>query len=376
MKKIITKIISIILILILIFSLAIFGMIVYVQINKEDVVVSEFLNKGYNLINNTLFNGKLGKQEEQEYDVKSLEEIVGDSENLQKYYYYGQLNEYSKIIYNELLENKENMKTGTYQINFKKVFSDLLEQPNGQEELRQCYQSAIETFLYDNPDVFYLDVTKMYISIQTTKNILKTEYEVTLGNSNKTSYLRDGYETKEQIEIAEKQIQEIKNEIIEKIKNKTDYEKIKEIHDYLVDNITYEETISKNGIYDIYGALVNKECVCEGYAKAYKYLLDEANIENVMVIGVGINSDNEKENHAWNYVKLKGKWYAVDTTWDDPVVIGGGKVSSISKYKFFLLGEQEISKDHTLSYQFTEGGKEYIYPELSETKYNITTLKD
>ena len=142
------------------------------------------------------------------------------------------------------------------------------------------------------------------------------------------------------------------------------------IHDYLVDTINYDSSLSKQNIYNIYGALVNRECVCEGYARAFKYLLDELDIPCVMIIGTATNSQGETENHAWNYVQLNGAWYAVDTTWDDPVVVGGGTASEESKYKYFLVGREVMDQDHSPSGQFTDDGKIFSYPNLSNTNYS------
>ena len=60
-------------------------------------------------------------------------------------------------------------------------------------------------------------------------------------------------------------------------------------------------------------------------------VLDEAKIQNVIVIGEGINSDGQRESHAWNYVKLEGMWYAIDVTWDDPIIRGSGSLNKKSK---------------------------------------------
>ena len=59
------------------------------------------------------------------------------------------------------------------------------------------------------------------------------------------------------------------------------------VHDYLVNNVEYDTSISQSNIYDIYGALVNNVAVCEGYARAFKYIMDEMNIPCVLVIGQG-----------------------------------------------------------------------------------------
>ena len=143
------------------------------------------------------------------------------------------------------------------------------------------------------------------------------------------------------------------------------------IHDYLIDTIEYEQTVSENNIYNIYGALVLKTCVCEGYAKALQYLLNEAELENIIVTGTATNSDGKTENHAWNYVNIDEKWYAIDTTWDDPVIVGGGKLTNTIRYRYFLKGSNTMDKNHFISAKFTTQGQNFRFPELSITDYNI-----
>ena len=283
-------------------------------------------------------------------------------------YFYNQLDEKSRIIYRAFESNKEQMKTGTYQIELGTSFSDILSQSNGQELLGEYYQSAIEAYTYDNAEVFYLSPRKMYLNIETTTRGGNSTYNVYINAGNEANYLAEEFSSKEEINQAMAQIEQVKNQILQ---NKTEntYDDIKMVHDYLVDSISYDSSLSKENIYNIYGALVNRECVCEGYARAFKYLLDELDIPCVMVIGTGTNSQGETENHAWNYVQLNGNWYAVDSTWDDPVVIGGGSASEESKYKYFLVGREFIDQDHSPSGQFTEGGKVFSYPNLSNTSY-------
>ena len=284
-------------------------------------------------------------------------------------YFYNQLEEKSRIIYRAFESNKEQMKTGTYQIELGDSFSDTLSQSNGQEQLGEYYQSAIEAYTYDNPEVFYLSPKKMYLNIETTTRGGTTTYNVFINSGNEANYLAEEFNSKEEIDQAIAQIEQVKNQIVQNRTGNT-YEDIKMVHDYLVDNISYDSSLSKQNIYNIYGALVNRECVCEGYARAFKYLLDELDIPCVMVIGTGTNSQGETENHAWNYVQLNGNWYAVDSTWDDPVVIGGGTASEQSRYKYFLVGREVIDQDHSPSGQFTEGGKVFSYPNVSYESYS------
>ena len=284
-------------------------------------------------------------------------------------YFYNQLDEKSRIIYRAFESNKEQMKTGTYQIELGTSFSDILSQSNGQEKLGEYYQSAIEAYTYDNAEVFYLSPKKMYLNIETTTRGGVSTYDVYINSGNEANYLTEEFNSKAEVDQAIAQIEQVKNQILQNKTGNT-YEDIKMVHDYLVDNINYESSLSKENIYNIYGALVSRECVCEGYARAFKYLLDELNIPCIMVIGTGTNSQGETENHAWNYVQLNGNWYAVDTTWDDPVVIGGGNASEESRYKYFLVGREIIDQDHSPSGQFTEGGKIFSYPNVTYESYS------
>ena len=260
------------------------------------------------------------------------------------------------------------MKTGTYQIELGDSFSDTLSQSNGQEQLGEYYQSAIEAYTYDNPEVFYLSPNKMFLNIETTTRGNAVSYRVYINSGNEANYLTDEFTSKEQVESAIAQIEQVKNQILQNATGDT-YQDIKMVHDYLVDTISYDSSLSKPYIYNIYGALVEKLCVCEGYARSMKYLLDSLDIPCTIVIGKGTNSEGQTENHAWNYVQVDGKWYAIDATWDDPVIIGNGTLNQSFKYRYFLKGSSEMEKDHIPSNMFTEGGKEFTYPVLSLENY-------
>ena len=283
---------------------------------------------------------------------------------------YEQLDENAKLIYDKLYDSRENLKTGTYKIEFGNQFQALLSKENGEKELKKEYQSAIEALIYENPEIFYLDATNMFINIEKTTKLTSTKYNVYIDNGNKNSYLAEGVNGKEDIDLYQLKIEKVRDYIISKVNGKNDYDKIKMIHDYLRDTIEYDSTISKNNIYDIYGALILRECVCEGYAKSFQYLMNETGIDNVIVIGTGTNSTGKTENHAWNYVLLNDKWYAVDVTWDDPILIGEGKMPEESKYKYFLKGSNTMNQNHVTSGKFTDSGQEFTYPTLSKEDYD------
>lgn len=374
-SKIASFIISFVMILI-IGVLTLFGFLLYQEIIKQadEPIVEDFI-------------GRYDVEKEDTVDTKTIEtpkviesnpfKEIGNSKNpnIVDYsnvnvdkYFYNQLEEPSKTIYKALESNKENMKSGTYKIELGENFSDILEKENGQEELGNYYQSAIEAYIYDNPEVFYLNPSKMYLNIETITEFASVSYNVFINSGNEANYLADGFTNEEEVRDAINKVEEVKNYIFSQ-RRENDYENIKMLHDYLVDNIEYDTTISRNNIYDVYGALVNRVSVCEGYARSFKYILDEMGIPCVLVIGTGTNSQGETERHAWNYVELEGSWYAVDCTWDDPIIIGGGGQTLESRYRYFLKGANEFNSDHIASGYFTPDGKEFSYPALSRNSY-------
>lgn len=70
-------------------------------------------------------------------------------------------------------------------------------------------------------------------------------------------------------------------------------------------------------------------------------------------------------------MNIDEKWYAIDTTWDDPVIVGGGKLTNTIRYRYFLKGSNTMDKNHFISAKFTTQGQNFRFPELSITDYNI-----
>ena len=374
MKSKITTFILTIFMLLLILLIVGFGVVIFLEINSGSIsTIYEFQGNGevsYEDTENVSSKNITITEKIQEIFTGNKQEETYDysAKQSESNYFYKQLNDYEKKIYNGLQENKENMQSGTYVINYGDSFSDILASENGSEVLGKYYQSAIEAFTHDNIDMFYLNVNKMYLNIETTKKLGKTKYNVYIAPEENGTYFADGFSSKEQVASASEEIESVKETVLSTLSGNS-YKDIFKIHDFLVDNISYDTTYSSVGSYSIYGALVKKTCVCEGYSKAFKYLLNSAGIECEIVQGTATNSSGETENHAWNCVYLNDNWYLVDVTWDDPIIIGGGTLTGRNKYKYFLKGTETFDKDHREQYQFTEGGKVFSYPEMSKVDY-------
>lgn len=302
---------------------------------------------------------KLQNEQFQNSNINTNQEIEVDN------FYYNQLDEYGKIIYDKLYKNLEKLKTGTYTADFGTTFDSLLHQEDGSDILNNSFQLAINALTFDNPELFYIDITKINLVTEITTRAFSTTYRISIGGNGK-NYLSEDFSSLNEVNVGISNLENIKNDVLSKT-GEDQIENLRIVHDYLVDTVEYDVNAGKN-VYNIYGALVNKKAVCEGYARTYKLILDELGIPCIIACGMAKNSSGKIESHAWNYVQIDGNWYAVDVTWDDPVIIGNGNVTDDIKYRYFLVGSDIFFEDH-----FEDGNIaaefKFVYPELMNTNY-------
>ena len=96
------------------------------------------------------------------------------------------------------------------------------------------------------------------------------------------------------------------------------------VHDRLIESVAYdmnvyEGTTVPDDSYTMYGVFFNRIAVCDGYSKAYSYMLNMLGIQTMVVTSSAMQ-------HAWNLVYIDGKPYYVDCTWDDPIMSFEGTV--------------------------------------------------
>ncbi len=119
-----------------------------------------------------------------------------------------------------------------------------------------------------------------------------------------------------------------------------DYEKLKFFHDYLILNCEIDS--SDEYADTVYGTLVRKKALCEGYTKAFSYLCNLAGIENTIVTG------QTTVPHMWNMVKLNGSWYHVDVTWDNPSDRLHEEYPGVILYQYFMVTDSVIRNNHEI----------------------------
>ena len=339
----------------------------FLKNNKNIVILKEKIGIVLNDINDKT-NGSLSAIVEN-YEPDNEDTNIYEIADSQNRYYYNQLDDNSKVIYAEILNNIEKIKSGEDYIKISSKLSSLARKENMNDELMNAFQNAWDAFRNDNVDIFYIDGSKMCLVTKTIKRGSKTTYEFYISKGQNSNYLINGLNSAEDVTKANNFVEQKENEILNSITEKNDYYKIVKAHNWIVDNLEYNMQESSDNA-NIYGALKNKTVVCEGYARLFKSLMDKMNIPCVLVSGEGIDIDTgSRENHAWNYVYLHGEWYAIDTTWDDPVIIGDGKVNQDIKYKYFLLGSNNFFKTHIEDGKLADNGMKFVYPILSKEDY-------
>lgn len=144
------------------------------------------------------------------------------------------------------------------------------------------------------------------------------------------------------------------------LSGKSDYEKSLILHDRLIDRVEYK---FGNNHQTSYGALVEKEAVCAGYARAYQLLLHKVGIPAWYVTGESLNpATGRREAHAWNLVQLDGEWYYTDTTWDDQ--------GDVLHYAYLNLTKVQMDENHSFG-EFSQ----YL-PSATATENNYFVKND
>ena len=134
----------------------------------------------------------------------------------------------------------------------------------------------------------------------------------------------------------------------------TDYEKVCAIYDWMTANVVYDyaglEAQDGYLMYTAYAALINGTSVCQGYANLFYRLALELGVDARIITGIGNGGG-----HGWNIVKLNGKYYNLDATWD------ASWVQADLDYAFFLKCQDNF-KDHIRDEEYMTEAFHNDYP--------------
>lgn len=184
-------------------------------------------------------------------------------------------------------------------------------------------QEILQNELINNPELFFINGFKlMYSPIATFVY---------------PNYCYDEIEFKLILNSCRKKA----SQLISRIQGTNEYLRVLQAHDFLARNVCYYNGTDRD-LHTIVGPFTKKIGVCEGYAKAFKYLLDKMSVPCQLVYGVASNPDTAiEECHAWNLVRLAGDWMHVDVTFDTTIRSG-----QVLRYDYFGLTNDQILKDH------------------------------
>ena len=138
----------------------------------------------------------------------------------------------------------------------------------------------------------------------------------------------------EEIKEIDKKVEKIIDDNV--TDNMTTKDKIKVIHDYIINNTDYD-TLKTKDVNDktyksntAYGVFFEGYGICSGYSDAMAIFLDKLNIINYKI---------SNDQHIWNLVYLDGVWYHLDLTWDDPV-----SDKNVTRDNYFLITTKNLEK--------------------------------
>lgn len=128
--------------------------------------------------------------------------------------------------------------------------------------------------------------------------------------------------------------------LVRPAKSMTEWEKEQYIHDFICGNVRYDK-LKKPYSHEIIGPLGQGVGVCEGIAKTVKILCDALGIWCMIAVSDSNSEKNIKYRHAWNVVRIGGKYYHLDATFDNS--LGDGETI---RYDYFNLDDARFFRDH------------------------------
>ena len=172
----------------------------------------------------------------------------------------------------------------------------------------------------------------------------------------------------------------------------SDYEKVKTIHDYVINHSGIAVNPDGSAKHNLengqltnnpVAVMIDGKGVCEGYSMTFNRLAELAGVESILVTGRYVpgfyfsyykwdfeqyskSYDEQmlkgtfKMNHAWNLVKINGKWYHLDVFHDDYNETNNPDTKQ--SYEYFLRSDEYM---HTKTCRFWDRR----YTEKAESDY-------
>ena len=219
-----------------------------------------------------------------------------DWDSFSSRYYYRQMNDAQKRLYDALYEECMECLTTTKNCENSCTESVRYDDSISGSEIFDI----VCVFIRSNPQFYFLSGASELRSRQYEDGI---EYSVFLKVYEDFKY---GVER----EQSTKQFISTINGYIDTINQKTtDYEKERTAHDIIASRLSYDSHSKYKQ--SSASAFLTTESVCAGYSQGLELLLNGVGLECIPVCSDGVGS------HEWLQVMIDGIWYGVDVTWDD-----------------------------------------------------------
>lgn len=200
--------------------------------------------------------------------------------------------------------------------------------------------------LYEIPE--FNDVSRYFKNFQSTQHsyngyykwIIKTKYNVNKKELNGINHFVQSW--------VEKNIND----------EMTDEEKVRVINDFMVAKYRYtfgdkgqcpkgskncpEEKLGKYSVYSTFSLLYGGGGVCDAKSKLFYRLAREAGLKAIYITGY-VNGDTL---HAWNMVKVDGKWYHLDNTWNRATRPGMSEYEYFNTRDYYLKSDASMIRGH------------------------------
>lgn len=122
--------------------------------------------------------------------------------------------------------------------------------------------------------------------------------------------------------------------------NDSDYEKAKYVYELLALKTDYVENAENSQ--NIISVFIKRQTVCQGYACAVQYLLEQLGVQSMIVSGKALG-----EPHAWNLICLDGEYYYMDATWGNNGYRNKeGVETSFIDYNYMAMTTAEMQMGH------------------------------
>ena len=152
-------------------------------------------------------------------------------------------------------------------------------------------------------------------------------------------------------------------------------QKIKRIHDYICQRVTYrnDNTLWVHSAASLF-LDADPAFVCEGYAKSMKIFCYYMGINCACISGTARGTSSGTPGaHMWNYVQMDdGNWYLVDATWDDVGTSPSSRyllVGRATKGQYITIGEERVEYTSFSTTSAETAGPVFILPVLAEESY-------